>query len=73
MEIGINILIQNGNSNHLIEPKFQGINRLFVLSFENDAQRISSKRYYLPNVDVKVYNVMSDGKIFFDQPIKMIK
>ena len=64
---------QNGNSNRLIEPKFQGINRLFVLSFENDAQRIGSKRYYLPNVDVKVYNVMSDGKIFFDQPIKMIK
>ena len=44
------LLAQNANLNHLIEPSFQGINRLFVLSFENDAQRISNKRYYIPNV-----------------------
>ena len=43
------LLAQNPNLNHLIEPSFQGINRLFVLPFENDAQRTSSKRYYLPN------------------------
>ena len=56
--------------NHLIEPSFQGINRLFVLAFENDAQRTSNKRYYIPNVEIKDYNVMIDGKNFFDQPIK---
>ena len=55
--------------NHLIEPSFQLVNRLFVLTFENDAQRISKKRY-IPNVKLKDYNVMIDGKNFFDQPIK---
>ena len=40
------------------------------MSFENDTQRTSSKRCYLPNVEIKDYNVMIDGKSFFDQPIK---
>ena len=38
--------------------------------FEDDAQRTSNKRYYIPNVETKDYNVMTDGKNFFDQPIK---
>ena len=63
------LLPQNPNLNHLIEPSFQGVNRLFVLAFENDAQRTSNKRY-LPNVEIKVYNVMIDGKNFFDQLVK---
>ena len=41
--------------------------------FENDAQRISNKRYYIPNVEIKDYNVMIDGKNFFDQPVKDTK
>ena len=40
------------------------------MAFENDAQRTSNKRYYLPNVEIKDYNVLIDGKNFFDQPIK---
>ena len=64
------LLAQNANLNNLIEPKFQGANRLFVLTFENDAQRRSNKKYYLPNVEIKDYNVMIDGKNLFDQPIK---
>ena len=64
------LLAQNANLNHLIEPSFQGINRLFVLAFENDDQRISNKRYYIPNVEIKNYNVMIDGKNLFDQPVK---
>ena len=32
------LLAQNANLNHLIEPRFQGVNRLFVLEFQNDAQ-----------------------------------
>ena len=46
------------------------MNRLFVLAFENDAQRINNKRYYIPNVKIKDYNVMIDGKNFFDQTVK---
>ena len=60
------LLAPNANLNHLIEPGFQGVNRLFVLAFEDDAQRISKKRYYIPNVEIKDYNVMIDGKNFFD-------
>ena len=55
--------------NHLIETSFQGLNRLFTLAFEDDTQRISRKRDYIPNVEIKDYNVMIDGKNFFDQPI----
>ena len=62
-------MTQNPNLNHLIESNFQGVNRLFLLAFENDDQRISNKRYCLPNVEIKDYNVMIDGKNFFDQPI----
>ena len=62
--------MQNANLNHLVEPSFQGINRLFVLGFENDDHRISNKRYYIPNVEIKDYNVMIDGKNFFDQPVR---
>ena len=63
------LLAQNPNLNHLAETSFQGVNRLFVLAFENDAQRTSNERYLL-NVEIKDYNVMIDGKNFFDQPIK---
>ena len=61
---------QKPNLNYSIQASFQGVNRLFVLAFETDEQRTSSKRYYLPNVEIKDYNVMIDGKNFFDQPVK---
>ena len=54
------LLARNANLNHLIEPSFQGVNRLFVLAFEDDAQRTSNKRYYIPNIEIKYYNVMID-------------
>ena len=47
------LLAQDANLNHLIEPSFQAINRLFVLTLENDAQRTSKRRYYIPNVEIK--------------------
>ena len=59
------LLAQNENLNHLIESSFQGVNRLFVLAFENDAQRTSNKRYYVPNVEIKDYKIMIDGKKLF--------
>ena len=60
---------QNRYLNHLINPSFQGVNRLFVLSFENESDRTAYMRYYLPKVKTKDYNVKIDGKNFFDQPI----
>ena len=44
-----------------------------MLAFEHDNDndwRISNKRYYIPNVEIKDYNVIIDGKNFFDQPVK---
>ena len=64
------LLAQNVSLNHLVDPSFQRINRLFVLAFENDDQTTSNKRYYIPNVEIKDYNVMIDGKNFFDQPVR---
>ena len=64
------ILAQNPNLNHLVEPSFQGVNRLFVLAFENHAQRSGARCYYLPTVEIKDYYVLINGEYFFDQPIK---
>ena len=64
------LLAQNPNLNHLIEPSFQGLNRLFVLAFENDDDRTSSDEYYLPTVEIKDYNIMFNSEDFFDRPIK---
>ena len=54
-------IAQIPNLNHLVESSFKGVNRLF-LAFEDDPQRISNKRYYLPNVGIRDYNVMIDEK-----------
>ena len=66
------LLAQNPNFDHLVEPTFQGVNRLFALVFGNDPQRTSNKRYQscLPNIEIKDYSVIIDGKIFFDQLVK---
>ena len=54
----------------LIDRSFQGVNRLFVLPGKDDDSRESHKQYYLPTVEGKNYNVMIDGRSFFDQPIE---
>ena len=54
----------------MVEPTFRGVNGLFVLAFENDTDRTSHSTYYLPNVEIKDYNIMINGENFFDQPIK---
>ena len=64
------LLAKNRNLNNLIEPSFHRVNRLFVLAFEDDAPRTSQKRYCTPNLEIKYYNVSTDGKKFFDKPIK---
>ena len=64
------LIRRNPDLNHLVEPRFQGINTLFVLAFENDEDRIDHEKSYLPNVEIKDYNIMINGENFFDQPIK---
>ena len=69
---------QNNNLNHLIDPTFTNLNRLFVLSFQRIAwennttkdYRDSFSHCYVPNVRIKYFNVLTDGKRFFDLPVK---
>ena len=56
--------------NYLIDPTFRKVNRLFVLSFENEEDRTSFLKYYVPKVEIKDFNVLIDGKSFFDVPVK---
>ena len=51
--------------NDLIDPTFTKVNRLFVLSFENEEDRTSFSKYYVPKVEIKDFNVLIDGKSFF--------
>ena len=62
---------KNNNFSYLIDPKFIKVNRRFDLSFENedDYENLFSK-YDKPTVQIKDVNVLIDGKMFFDTPIK---
>ena len=64
-----------------LDPSFQGVNRLFVLAFNNTtnndntdtANRVkkdSHRKYFLPRVEITDYNVSIDGRNFYDQAIK---
>ena len=48
---------RNSFLNRLVDPSFQGVNRLFVLSFENENGRTLHSTYYLPKVGIKDYNL----------------
>ena len=67
----------NKNLNYLIDPTFTNVNRLFLLSFERIEEdnikkdyRDSFLHHYVPNIQIKDFNVFIDGKSFFDLPIK---
>ena len=58
----------NNNLNILIDPTFTNVNRLFVLVYEDDANRQSFSQFYLSKVVVKDFNVIIDKLAFFDLP-----
>ena len=63
----------NNNRNYLIDPTITNVNRLFVFSFMRNNvgnNKDSFSHYYLPNVKIKDFNVLIDGKSFFDLPVK---
>ena len=61
---------KNNNLNYLIDPTSIKVNRLLVLLFENEEDRTSFSKYYVPKVEIKDFNVLIDGKSFFDVPVK---
>ena len=58
----------------MLDSSFQGVNRLFVFGF-NDiynnfrVERNDHRKYFLPRVEIKDYNVLIDGRYFYNQNI----
>ena len=63
---------ENPYLDQLIDSSFQEVSRLFVLLFESENYRKVHTGYCLPKLEIKDYNVMTDGQNLFDQPVKMI-
>ena len=61
---------KNNNLNYLIDSTFSKFNRLFVLPFENEDDRVCFSKYFATTVEIADYNVLVDGKSFSDIPIK---
>ena len=62
----------NASIRESLDSSCQGMNRWFVLAYEGGANRVtadSHKRYFLPRVEVKNYNIEFDGRNCYDQPI----
>ena len=61
---------KNNNLNYLIDPTFTNVNRLVVLTFENEDDRTSFSKNYVLKVEIKDFNVLTEGKPFFEIPAK---
>ena len=56
-----------------LDLSFQGVNRLFLMAYNRaagQATRNGQRKYYLPRIDLKKYNVIIDGRNFYDNPIE---
>ena len=56
-----------------LDPSFQGVNRLFVTAYnrvDGQPNRDDQRKYYLPRIDLNKYNVIIDGRNFYDNPVK---
>ena len=61
----------NGYIREFLDSSYQGIKRLFVFAYDNTIGIAlnSHKRYFLPRIEIKNYNIEIDGRNFYDQPI----
>ena len=56
-----------------LDPSFQDVNRLFLMAYNRaagKATRDGQQKYYLPRIDLNKYNIIIDGRNFYDNPIK---
>ena len=56
-----------------LDPSFQDVNRLFVMAYNRangQPIRNGQRKYYLPRIDLEKYNVIIDGRNFYDNPIE---
>ena len=70
------VINQGTNIYELLSALFQEVKRLFVLAYavstnaaDNKAGIKGNKKYFLPKEEIKNYNVLIDGRNFYDQPI----
>ena len=70
------VAAERGNTNTKripLDSSFQRVSRLFVMGFDNNtvkrntADPESHRRYYLPRIEIKNYNVLIDGRNFMDR------
>ena len=65
---------ENNPTRFYLDASFQGVKRFFVLAFDNTnngdrkVERGSHRIYFLPRVNITNYNVLIDGRNFYDQP-----
>ena len=66
----------NNLKRYPLNVSFQGVNRLFILAFDNtnnDDNKVERnsdrKNFLLPGVDLTNYNVLIDDRNFYDEPI----
>ena len=60
---------KNNNLNYLIDPTFS--KSIDFLSYRlKTKKQITFSKYYVPNVQIKDFNVLIDEKSYFDRPIK---
>ena len=56
-----------------LEPSFQGLNRLFVMTYNRangQPTRNGQQKNYLPRIDLEKCNVIIDGRNFYDNSIE---
>ena len=68
---------EDANANNFkyiaLDPSFQGVNRLFVMAYNRvDGQptRTVRQKYYLTRISLNKYNVIIDGRNFYDNEIE---
>ena len=72
----VKIAAENGEKyiRELLDSSYQGVKRLFVLSYNNTAGNNqvsidSHKKHFLPSVKIENYNMEIECRNFYDQPI----
>ena len=56
-----------------LDPSFQGVNRLFAMAYNRangQPTRNGPQKYYLPRIELNKYNVIIDGRNFYNNPIE---
>ena len=56
-----------------LDPSFQGVNRLFIMAYNRangQSTRNGQQKYYLPRIGLEKYDVIIDGRNFYDNPIE---